>query len=210
MERKSYASSAQTRQALAAALKELMAQKPVEKISIQEITALCGIRRQNFYYHFEDIYDLMRWMFQAEAVSLLQKRKGALLWQEGLLQLFQYLEENRAVCLCALRSLGRDNLKRFFEADLSSIFGRTILEMAEKLGGTEDSLPPAWPELLAHFYVAALSGMMESWLLGEIAHSPQELIGFFDAMLTDFMGGAALRMQKESQPSAGQKAFDRH
>lgn len=40
-----------------------MAQKPFDKITIRNITELAGIRRQNFYYHFEDVYDLMRWMF---------------------------------------------------------------------------------------------------------------------------------------------------
>lgn len=45
----------------------------------------------------------MRWMFQEEAVSLLRQHDGTLLWQEGLLQLFRYIEENKAVCLCALR-----------------------------------------------------------------------------------------------------------
>lgn len=138
MERKSYPASLQTKQTLASALKELMAQKPMEKISIQEITALCGMRRQNFYYHFEDIYDLMRWMFQQEAVSLLQKREGALLWQEGILLLFQYLEENRAVCLCALNSLGRDTIKRFFNADIYAVIGRTITQMAEEVGYADE------------------------------------------------------------------------
>ena len=47
-----------------------MAQKPIDKITIHDITERCGIRRQNFYYHFEDMYDLMRWMFQEEAMSL--------------------------------------------------------------------------------------------------------------------------------------------
>lgn len=196
MERKGYASSAQTKQAMAAALKELMAQKPMEKISIQEITVRSGMKRQNFYYHFEDIYDLMRWMFQEEAVSLLQKRKGVLLWQEGILQLFQYLEENRAVCLCALKSLGRDNIRRFFAADIHAVIGRAILQMAEPLGGIEGNLPAAWPELLTHFYVISLVGMVESWLLGEICQTPTELVDFFDAMLADFMQGASARLGK--------------
>lgn len=78
--------------ALAEALKTLMAQKLMDKITIHDITELCGIRRQNFYYHFEDVYDLMRWMFSEEAVSLLRRHEGTLLWQEGLLQLFQYLD----------------------------------------------------------------------------------------------------------------------
>ena len=114
MERKANAASGQTKQALAQALKELMAQKPIEKITVHDLTERCGIRRQNFYYHFEDVYDLLRWMFQEEAVALLRQHEGALLWQEGLLQLFRYIEENRAVCLCALRSVGREHLNRFY------------------------------------------------------------------------------------------------
>lgn len=98
--------SEQTKQELAAALKVLMAQKPMDKIAISELTGMCRIRRQSFYYHFEDIYDLLRWMLQNEAVVLLQQHEGTLLWQEGLLQMFRYLEENRAVCLCALKSVG--------------------------------------------------------------------------------------------------------
>ena len=118
MEKRTYAASDQAKHALAQALKTLMTQKPFDRITIQDITELCGIRRQHFYYHFQDIYDLLRWMFQEEAVSLLHQHEGALLWQDGLLQLFHYIEANRAVCLCALNSVGRDCLKRFFEADI--------------------------------------------------------------------------------------------
>lgn len=126
MEKRTYAASDQTKHALAAALKELIAQKPIDKITIHDITERCGIRRQNFYYHFENVYDLMRWMFQEEAMSLLRQHEGTLLWQEGLLQLFRYIEENKAVCLCALRSVGRDHLKRFFETDIHAIIHRTV------------------------------------------------------------------------------------
>ena len=63
VERKPNAASDQTKHALAEALKTLMAQKPFDKITIRDISELAGIRRQNFYYHFEDVYDLMRWMF---------------------------------------------------------------------------------------------------------------------------------------------------
>lgn len=76
--------SEQTKHALAAALKEMMAQKSMNRITIHDLTERCGIRRQNFYYHFEDVYDLMRWMFQQEALTLLEGREGTLLWQEGL------------------------------------------------------------------------------------------------------------------------------
>ena len=48
MERKNYATSEQTKLALGQALKELMTQKPLNKISIHDITDRCCMYRQNF------------------------------------------------------------------------------------------------------------------------------------------------------------------
>ncbi len=198
MEKRTYAASDQTKHALAAALKELMAQKPIDKITIHDITERCGIRRQNFYYHFEDVYDLMRWMFQEEAVSLLRQHEGTLLWQEGLLQLFRYIEENKAVCLCALRSVGREHLKRFFETDIHAIIHRTVEQFGHEVGAISAGATEADIELTTHFYVVALTGMLESWLLGEIDRTPEELISFADRTLMDQVQGARLRYSKNA------------
>lgn len=59
-------------------------------------------------------------MFQEEAVALLQ--------------LFRYIEQNRAACLCALKSVGREHLKRFFEADIHTIIHRAVEEVGEEVG----------------------------------------------------------------------------
>lgn len=193
MEKRTYAASDQTKHALAAALKELIAQKPIDKITIHDITERCGIRRQNFYYHFEDVYDLMRWMFQEEAMSLLRQHEGTLLWQEGLLQLFRYIEENKAVCLCALRSVGREHLKRFFETDIHAIIHRTVEQFGHEVGAISAGVTESDVELVTHFYVVALTGMLESWLLGEIDRTPEELIRSADCILQDHVQGAKLR-----------------
>lgn len=199
MEKKTYTASDHTRHALAAALKLLMGQKSLDKITINDITELCGMRRQNFYYHFADIYDLLRWMFDEEAVSLLRRHEGTLLWQDGLLQLFQYLEENRTVCCCALKSLGRDHIKRFFEADIYAIIYRTVDQISVDIGALDKEITKADTDLLTHFYVVALVGIMESWLLGEIERTPQELIVFADQLLQDHVQGAKMRLQGKSK-----------
>ncbi|MBC8534112.1 TetR-like C-terminal domain-containing protein [Yeguia hominis] len=195
MEKRIHAAADQTKQALAAALKKWMAQKPMDKITIHDLTECCGIRRQNFYCHFADIYDLMRWMFQEEAVSTLRQHEGTLLWQEGLLQLFRYLEENRAVCLCALKSVGRDDLKRFFEADIHAIIHRTVEQISEAVGIARAGVTAEDIALMTHVYVVAFAGVLESWLLGEIERTPEELIVFADCFLQDHIRGAKIRMQ---------------
>lgn len=194
MVEKSPSVSEQTKLQLAAALKILMAQKSMDKITIAELTSLCNIRRQSFYYHFEDIYDLLRWMIENEAISLLKQQEGALLWKEGLLQLFRYLEENRTVCLCALKSVGRDHLRRFFEADIYAIIHRTIEQLTENIGVHNNLDSFVDVEMLTHFYVVALAGMIESWLLGEIDRTPEQLIQFVDIILNDQINGAAARI----------------
>ena len=90
-----------TKHLLTESLKRLMTQKPLNKISIREITEGCGVNRQTFYYHFEDIYDQVRWMFRQEAVKLLDQQEGVLVWQvsggkPGHLSLCHALRESRA------------------------------------------------------------------------------------------------------------------
>ena len=200
MRKRTYEASEAAKREICAALKALMAQKPLNKITVAEIMQSCGMARQHFYYHFEDLYDAVRWMFDQEAVALLREHDGVMLWQDGLLQLFQYLQENRAVCLCALHSISRERLKRFFQTDVHVIIQGTIQRIAEELNYqvSEEEV-----DLLTKFYVGALASIMEEWLLGNIRETPEELIRFADQLLKDHVRGAALRMA-ETPPAAEQ------
>ena len=51
--------SQMTKRALVASLKDLLAEKPLDKITVTDLTEHCGVNRMTFYYHFKDIYDLV-------------------------------------------------------------------------------------------------------------------------------------------------------
>lgn len=70
-----------------------MVLKPLEKISIQEVMEKAQLNRQTFYYHFEDIYDLLKWTLEREAIELLDDYKDESLWQEGYRDILLYLEK---------------------------------------------------------------------------------------------------------------------
>lgn len=187
---KEYKSSAATRRAISEALKALMLQKPLDKITIGEIMDACGMRRQHFYYYFTDIYDLLRWTFEEEALQLRREQSGDLPWQEGLLQLFHYIADHRAICLCALDSLGREYLKQLFETDISGIVRRTVDRLARENGFPENA---AMEDTAIRFLTLALAGVMESWLRGELTQTPEELIGIFSTIFQDYIRGVKLR-----------------
>ena len=77
--------SEHTRRQLADALRHKLATKPLQKITIRELVEECGLNRQTFYYHFKDIYDLLRWMFIYDGEQLLNKRLTTETWEEALL-----------------------------------------------------------------------------------------------------------------------------
>lgn len=60
-------SKATTKFAIAFAFKELLLEKSIDKITINDITEKCGINRQTFYYHFHDIYELIEWICETDA-----------------------------------------------------------------------------------------------------------------------------------------------
>ncbi len=194
MDKRHNAASEQTERELASALKTLMAQKPIEKITIRELTEMSGIRRQNFYYHFDDIYDLMCRMFREEALSLIREREGEQLWQDGLLQLFRYIEDNRAVCLCARSSLGRDSLKDFFKMDIYAVIHDAVEKIGADIGVFKTPGGTADVELMTQYYVVAAVGMVESWLIGELKQTPDEIVAFLDQTINDHIRGAFLRL----------------
>ena len=50
-----------TKLALEQSLKKFLLKKPLDKITIKDLTDDIGISRMSFYYHFKDIYDLVEW-----------------------------------------------------------------------------------------------------------------------------------------------------
>ncbi|MCR4951368.1 MAG: TetR family transcriptional regulator [Solobacterium sp.] len=48
---------------IANTMKELMKQKPVDKIRVTDICRAAEIQRPTFYYHFKDKHDVIAWIF---------------------------------------------------------------------------------------------------------------------------------------------------
>ena len=69
--------SQMTKRALEASLKELLHHKPLDKITVSDLTDHCGVNRMTFYYHFKDIYDLVEWCCEEDAA-----RAADILWED--------------------------------------------------------------------------------------------------------------------------------
>ena len=84
-----------TKAAMADALRVAMQETPIDRISIKNITDACGLNRQTFYYHFKDIYDLVKWMYVRNIDKAVQSSVESDNWQEGLRQLLNAFDCER-------------------------------------------------------------------------------------------------------------------
>lgn len=102
-----------TKRALAQSLKKLLQTKPLSKITINDIAEDCGVSRMTFYYHFADIYDLVEWTCQEDASVALAGNKTYSTWQQGFLNTFHLVLENKTFVLNVYHSISREHLERY-------------------------------------------------------------------------------------------------
>lgn len=153
--------SLNTKKALAESLKTIMRTKSFSKITVSEIITNCGVNRKTFYYHFEDIYALLKWTLEYEAVDIVKQFDLTVDHAEAITFVMNYVEQNDHLLNCAYDSLGRDGLKIFFYADFKEMM-ETIIETFEQEFHTQ--LEENYKAFLTEFYVGALSEILIDWI----------------------------------------------
>lgn len=177
-----------TKKALAEALKAALQTKPLNKITVKELVEMCQINRQTFYYHFQDIYDLLGWIYQTEAIDSIRYKKSYDTWQQGLLQIFEYIQENKELCINTYRSLARDHLERFLDEVLNDLLGNVVEEIA-----TDISVTQKQKEFITRFYSYAFAGTLLDWLKQGLKTPPGELAAQISIIMDGTIRAAVTR-----------------
>ena len=100
-----------TKQAIAESLKHLLLKKPITKITINDITEDCHISRMTFYYHFNDIYDLVHWICEKDAREALSDNRTFDTWQAGYQAVLETVRANKPFVVNIFRSVDREQIE---------------------------------------------------------------------------------------------------
>ena len=153
-----------TKKTLAESLKKLMEHKPLSKITVSDLIKDCGVNRNTFYYHFENVDSLLKWILDEEAIKIVQQFDLLLDFDEAVYFTLDYMENNKHILCCAYDSLGRDQLKLFLCNDFTKIT-RSYIDTLESTNGLSVSVN--FKEHLAHFYTEALAGVLTDFITGK-------------------------------------------
>lgn len=191
--------SLKTKRALAAALKQAMEQKPLSKITVSELIAACNVNRKTFYYHFQDIYDLLKWMFDQEAIEVIKNFDLIVNTEEALRFIMGYVDENKHIINCAYDSMGHEAIKQFFFADLNDITYH-VIENAERILNV--SIDQAFREFFTRFLTEAAAGILVDWVKNKVDQDEetvlQDILLIYRASITSVLLRRAGKDQTEA------------
>ena len=160
-----------TKRALENSLKNLLLQKPLHKITIADIANDCGISRMTFYYHFKDIYDLIEWICNEETARAIQGNKTYETWQQGFLQTFQMVLDNKPFILNVYRSIRKEIIEDYFYTITFDLLMGVVEEKAVGMSVTESD-----KEFIANFYSFAFVGLLLDWIKRDMRDDPKVII----------------------------------
>ena len=154
-----------TKKALEVSLKKLLKEKPFDKITIADLTGDCGISRMTFYYHFQDIYELAEWVCIEDGKQALKDKKTYDTWQEGMIQVFEAVLENKPFIANIYRSVDKAKIENY----LYKLSYQLIADVVdEKCAG--DNLSETDKQFIADFYKYGFVGIMLDWGMKDDYH----------------------------------------
>jgi len=160
-----------TKKALASSLKKLLAMKPLSKITVIELVNDCEVNRQTFYYHFQDINDLLEWFIMNEATTALGGSKTYDTWQQGFVKILQYARENKAIVMNISNSIDHAQAEKYLYKIAYELLLGVVDEKASGLPIKEED-----KKTIADFYKYAFVGLALDWLKKGMKEDPQVII----------------------------------
>lgn len=160
-----------TKRAMSAALKNLLKEKKLNKITVQDIADECGINRQTFYYHFQDIYDLIEWTCIEDTEKVLKENRTYDTWQEGFLSVFDLAKKDKTFIDNIYRSVSLEMLEQYLYRLVYPLLKNVVDEKANGQTVREEN-----KKYIADFYKYAFVGVLLEWIRNDMAESPGQIV----------------------------------
>ena len=179
-----------TKKALAKAFKELLKEKPFNKISINAICNGCGMNRKSFYYHFKDKYDLVNWIFETECLNEL--RDSETLIKDILCKLCMYFYENKSYYSKVFKIEGQNSFNDYFRELVEIGIRERIIEI---MGESEGTI------FFAEVFTDTIMSTIRHWILRKDPMEPEKFVDMLEKfvdMLEKFVVNCAIYISENN------------
>lgn len=149
----------------------LAEKKPLSKITVKDIVDECGINRNTFYYHFQDIYALVEEYFLLGGEHILKSVGEGKDWATVFTEYAEELVKDRSILLNFYKNIGRDQTLKYMFIMAENFIGRIINSYPEA-----DQASAKDKEAIICFYSNAYCGLVMKWIDEGMKEEPKSLV----------------------------------
>ena len=146
------------KEVIAAAAKKLLMEKNLKKLTVKDIVEECRITRQTFYYHFEDIPALFRWMLEQDTDRVLLEVRSLDSGEARLRYLFILAINAMPYIKKGMESNYRQELERYLAQHTQHLLERLCDEYGLYQDRTRFEV-----SLILRYHSQAILGLMRNW-----------------------------------------------
>ena len=168
-----------TKEKIALAVKELMRQKSIRKITVQDIMEETGMKRQSFYYHFQDITDLIEWICVEDADKALKDKSSYETWQDGFLAVFDLMKKDYAFIMNIYRSISHEILTKYLYKLVYPIIYQVVDEKSKGYVVREDD-----KKFITDFYKYSFVAIVLNWIDGDMKDDQKKIVKRVSDLIT--------------------------
>lgn len=166
-----------TRQAIKTSFIKLLNEQPLNRISVRSIVEDCGINRNSFYYHFQDIPSLIEEIVKEEIDALVSKYPTINSIDECVCVALRFTIENKRAVLHIYNSVNRDIYERY----LMDICEYVITTYLDTVFGSE-GVSARDRAAAVRFLKCALFGLSFDWIENGMSDDAIEEIKYITSL----------------------------
>ena len=160
-------------------LTTLLAKKAIDDITVREIVELCEIRRQTFYYHFRDKYELLKWIYTDDAQQVFDENLSFENWPKYISALLNHMRSEKDFYINTIRS-DETCFEQFLFDLTKSIFHMAIVSLDQHHQINEVEM-----NFYSQFYSFGITGVIISWVKSDMRESAERVSANLKSLAQD-------------------------
>ncbi|MDU5100120.1 TetR-like C-terminal domain-containing protein [Peptoniphilus grossensis] len=169
---------------------KLLNKKKLHNITVTELAKACNIERKTFYYHYDNLTELVKEIFDEELDIVIEEFNETLSWEESFILAAKFILDNKKMVKHIYESDYRIDLEKY----IFSISGEIMRNYVKRLGQITKAKDIDM-KLIAYFYQCALSSALIKWVATGMKNDPKAIT----RRLGELMDGNILLSLKRSE-----------
>ena len=179
-----------TKQAIETAFLQLLNEKPLNKISVRDIVEKCGINRNSFYYHYQDLPALLEEIVREDTEAIIRKYPNVSSIVECYDALTEFVTTRRRAIMHIYRSVNREMFETYL-MQVSEYFVRSYVDTAL----VNQEIPQEDRQTIIDYYKCVGFGLVIDWLNNGMSADRAKSIRRMFLLRKDLAGEVARMLQ---------------